>query len=220
MSTAQPETTIQQAVETLHDEQHEIEIELNQLGLERLVFFSDAVYAIAITLLVIDLRLPPGSGELDNRELTKALFLMLPQFFSYVLSFLVIGSFWNNHHYKFRYIRRYDRRLITLNLLLLMSIAFIPFPTAVLGESGNATATILYACAIIVPSLLSALEWWYAVHSGLVMESTSQRIKRRQTVRPLLTALVFALSIPVALYDPLLGKLFWALLIPISFLLR
>ena len=162
----------EELAETLAAEQHEIEVELNQLGLERLVFFSDAVYAIAITLLVIDLRLPPGSGELDNTGLTKALFLMLPQFFSYILSFLVIGSFWNNHHFKFRYIRRYDRRLITLNLLLLMTIAFIPFPTAVLGESGNATATILYACAIIMPSLLSALEWRYAVHSGLVLEGT------------------------------------------------
>ena len=210
----------EEMTQMLAAEQHELEVELNQLGLERLVFFSDAVYAIAITLLVIDLRLPPGSGELDNTGLTKALFLMLPQFFSYILSFLVIGSFWNNHHFKFRYIRRYDRRLITLNLLLLMTIAFIPFPTAVLGESGNATATILYACAIIMPSLLSALEWRYAVHSGLVLEGTPPRVKRRQTIRPLITALVFALSIPVALYDPLLGKLFWALLIPISLLLR
>ena len=216
MSTATPQET----KETLAAEQHEIEVELNQLGLERLVFFSDAVYAIAITLLVIDLRLPPGSGELDNAGLTKALFLMLPQFFSYVLSFLVIGSFWNSHHYKFRYVRQYNGRLITLNLLLLMAIAFIPFPTAVLGESGNATATILYACAIIVASLLSALQWWYAVHSGQLLESTPQRIKRRQTIRPLLTALIFALSIPVALYDPTLGKFFWALLIPISLLLR
>ncbi len=206
--------------EHLAAEQHEIEVELNQLGMERLVFFSDAVYAIAITLLVIDLRLPPGAGELGNAGLARALLPMLPQFFSYVLSFLVIGSFWNSHHYKFRFVRRYNRTLITLNLLLLMAVAFIPFPTAVLGESGNATATILYASAIILASLLSALEWWYAVRRDLIMASTSKHDRRRQTVRPLITALVFALSIPIALYDATLAKLFWAVLIPITILMR
>ncbi len=105
---------------------------------------------------------------------------MLPQFFTYVLSFLVIGSFWNSHHTKFRYVRRYNRTLITLNLLLLMAVAFIPFPTSVLGESGNATATILYASAIVLASLLSALEWWYAVRRDLLMESTSQHDRRYQ----------------------------------------
>lgn len=216
MSTA----PLQETEAALAAEQHEIEVELNQLGLERLVFFSDAVYAIAITLLVIDLRLPPGAGEMDSAGLARALLVMLPQFFAYVLSFLVIGSFWNSHHYKFRFVRRYNRTLITLNLLLLMAVAFIPFPTSVLGESGNAAATILYASAIVMASLLSALEWWYAVRRDLVMESTSQHDRRHQTVRPLVTALVFGLSIPIALYDANLAKYFWAVLIPITIFMR
>jgi uncharacterized membrane protein len=210
----------QETIETLAAERHDLEVELNQLGLERLVFFSDAVYAIAITLLVIDLRLPPGAGELDSAQLATVLRSMLPQFFTYVLSFLVIGSFWNSHHYKFRYVRRYNRTLITLNLLLLMAVAFIPFPTSVLGESGNATATILYASAIVIASLLSALQWWYAVRRDLVMESTSQHDRRHQTMRPLLTALVFGLSIPIALYNPAWAKYFWAVLIPITLLMH
>lgn len=216
LSTVKP----QEPEAALAAEQHEIEVELNQLGLERLVFFSDAVYAIAITLLVIDLRLPPGAGELSSAELARVLLTMLPQFFTYVLSFLVIGSFWNSHHTKFRFVRRYNRTLITLNMLLLMAVAFIPFPTSVLGESGNTTATILYASAIVVASLLSALEWWYAVRRDLVMESTSQHDRRRQTVRPLLTALIFGLSIPIALYDANVAKYFWAVLIPLSIFVR
>ena len=210
----------QKAETALTAEQHEIEVELNQLGLERLVFFSDAVFAIAITLLVIDLRLPPGAGELNSAELARALLVMLPQFFTYILSFLVIGSFWNSHHYKFRFVRRYNRTLITLNMLLLMAVAFIPFPTSVLGESGNAAATILYASAIVVASLLSALEWWYAVRRNLVLASTPQHDRRRQTMRPLITALVFGLSIPIALYDANLAKYFWAVLIPVSLFMR
>ncbi len=196
------------------------EAELEQLGLERLVFFSDAVYAIAITLLVIDLRLPPGSGELDNAGLARVLLAMLPQLFSYVLSFLVIGSFWSSHHRKFRYVTGYDRRLLLLNMLLLMVVAFLPFPTAVLGESGNATATIFYAGTIVVASLLSALLWRYPLTHGLVRASTPQHIRRFELIRPLLTALVFGLSIPLALYDADWAKYFWAVLIPISIFVR
>ncbi len=199
---------------------HDEETELEQLGLERLVFFSDAVYAIAITLLVIDLRLPPGSGELGNVELRNTLLSMLPQYFSYVLSFLVIGSFWNTHHRKFRYIKGYDRRVVLINLLLLMVVAFLPFPTAVLGESGNATATIFYAGTIVVASLLSALLWWYPVSHNLVKEQTTQHERRMELLRPLLTALVFGLSIPIALDNAAWAKYFWALLIPVSIFLR
>jgi uncharacterized membrane protein len=181
---AQPRQQDSKPVATKHGEEAEIE----QLGLDRLVFFSDAVYAIAITLLVIDLRLPPGSGELGNVALRNTLQSMLPQFFSYVLSFLVIGSFWSNHHRKFRYVKGYDRRVVFINLLLLMVVAFLPFPTAVLGESGNATATIFYAGTIVIASLLSAL--------------------------------VFGLSIPIAQYDANLAKYFWALLVPVSIVVR
>lgn len=120
-------------------------------GAGRLVFFSDAVYAIAITLLVIDLRLV-GSGELDSPALAQALWSMWPQLLSYVLSFLVIGSLWGSHHRKFRYINRYDGRLVWLNLLLLMVIAFIPFPTSVLAESGNSGHDLLLPQPLPLPA--------------------------------------------------------------------
>lgn len=190
--------------------------ETEQLGLERLVFFSDAVYAIAITLLVIDLRLPEGSGELSNAALAQALGAMWPQLLSYVLSFLVIGLFWSNHHRKFGYIQRYDRRLVQINLLLLMATAFIPFPTAVLGASGNATATIFYAGTMVIVSLLSALLWWYPLSHGLASDSITPHQARLGTLTPLLMALIFALSIPIAFYNADWAKYFWLLLAPLS----
>ena len=146
---------------------------------------------------------------------------MLPQFFSFVLSFLVIGSFWNSHHTKFRFIRRYNRTLITLNLLLLMAVAFIPFPTCRAGRIGQRDRHhSLCRARSSLASLLSALEWWYAVRRELVMASTSQHDRRYQTLRPLLTALVFGLSIPIALYNANLAKYFWAVLIPITIFVR
>jgi uncharacterized membrane protein len=190
------------------------------LGLERLVFFSDAVYAIAITLLVIDLRLPAGSGELSNNELAAALWAMWPQLFSYVLSFLVIGSLWGSHHRKFRFIKGYDGRLVWINLLLLMVIAFVPFPTSVLAESGNATATILYAGTIVAASLLSALLWWHSVTHDLAKEGISARNRRLGFLSPLITAAVFGVSILIAFYNADWAKYFWVLLAPLTIWMR
>jgi uncharacterized membrane protein len=194
---------------------HDVADEAEKLGLDRLVFFSDAVYAIAITLLVIDLRLPEGSGELSNAALAQAIWAMWPQLLSYVLSFLVIGSFWSNHHRKFRYIEGYDRRLIQINLLLLMVIAFIPFPTSLLGESGNATATIFYAATIVVASLLSVLLWWYPLTHNLARDNVPASERRLGILRPSLTAAVFGLSMLIALYNDDWAKYSWALLVPV-----
>lgn len=78
--------------------------EQDRLGLERLIFFSDAVFAIAITLLALEIRLPASQGTLTNDQLLQDLLALWPKYFSYVLSFLVIGGFWMGHHQKFRLI--------------------------------------------------------------------------------------------------------------------
>lgn len=134
-------------------------IHTDRLGLDRLIFFSDAVVAIAITLLALEIRLPPSAGQLSNQELLRQLVDIWPSYLGYVVSFLVIGAFWIGHHRKFRLIQRYNSRLLFLNLLMLMTVAFIPFPTAVLSEYGNRTATIFYALAVAVVGLTSALVW-------------------------------------------------------------
>ncbi len=124
-----------------------------------MIFFSDAVFAIAITLLALDIRLPVEAAALNDSELLQSLLALGPKYLSYCISFLVIGSFWISHHSKFRIITRYDSRLLFLNLLLLMVIAFIPFPTAILSEHGNRTATIFYALTMVAVGLLSTLMW-------------------------------------------------------------
>src|SRR4051812_4959064 len=93
-----------------------------RLALERLVFFSDAVFAIAITLLALDIRLPISAAQLTDRELLQHLLALGPQYFSFVVSFLMIGSFWSAHNRQFCFIRRYDRIFVLLNLLLLLLI--------------------------------------------------------------------------------------------------
>ena len=110
------------------------------LGFERLVFFSDAVFAIAITLLVLDLRPPPGRFSLAAEG---------SQILAFGISFYVIGRYWLVHHALFEGVHGYDRRLLTTNLWFLAAIAFLPFPTSVVARWGSdAGAEIFYALSL------------------------------------------------------------------------
>jgi uncharacterized membrane protein len=94
-------------------------------------------------VLVLELRLP---SEVSKHALAGALRDLAPKFFSFGLSFLVIGRFWMGHHRAFQYVRRYDRGLLWVNLLFLLSVSFLPFPTALLGDyPGARIAVVFYA---------------------------------------------------------------------------
>jgi uncharacterized membrane protein len=117
--------------------------------LERLTFFSDAVFAIAMTLLVIDVRLPP-LGHVSERELANALAELSPKFFAFILSFFVIGRFWLAHHRIFGLLARTSERLLWINLLMLLAIAFMPFPTALISEHGSLSVAVMFYAASLL----------------------------------------------------------------------
>jgi uncharacterized membrane protein len=183
----------------------------DETGLERLIFFSDAVFAIAITLLALEIRLPVDAGDLSNGALLQQLLSIGPKYLSYIISFLVIGNFWIWHHVRFRQIVRYDRRLFLLNLLLLMSVAFIPFPTEVISENGNLTATIFYAITIAITGLLAFLLWVYASHGHRLTASIETAQSHRYMMNSLITPVVFLASIGLAFIHPDLAKYSWIL---------
>ena len=189
----------------------------DHLGLERLIFFSDAVFAIAVTLLVLDIRLPAGFETASNSQLLDQLLGLWHKVLAYVISFLAVGSFWLAHHRKFRFIKRYDPGLLVLNLLFLMVIAFVPFPTSVISESSNRTATIFYSLAMTLAGLILAAIWCYASrHNRLTDPQLDAPQRRRQLVASLLTVGVFVLSIGLAFINEDLAKFSWLLLVPIS----
>jgi uncharacterized membrane protein len=193
---------------------------VDELGMERIVFFSDAVFAIAITLLALEIRLPVDAAELTDPELWSSLLAIWPKYLSFVISFLVVGSFWIGHHRRFRLIKRYDSRLLFLNLLLMMAIAFIPFPTSIISENGNRAATIFYALTVALTGLLSALLWWYASHQNRLTDKLDTAQHRRSMFYVLITPTVFLASIGVAFIDPDLAKFSWMLIAPTVFLFR
>ena len=136
----------------------------------RLVAFSDAVFAISITLLVLEIR-PPD----DYANLLHALAELWPSYLAYAVSFLFIGQVWANHHVMFDHIRAADRAMLLLNTLLLMVVAFLPFATSVLAGAlregeGERAAVVFYAVAFDVTALTFNGVWQYARRRGLLSD--------------------------------------------------
>lgn len=189
----------------------------DQLGLERLIFFSDAVFAIAITLLVLEIRLPAGAETFSDDQLFARLTGMWHEYLAFVISFLVIGIFWMAHHRKFRLIKRYDNRLAFLNLLFLLVVAFMPFPSHVISQYSQRTATIFYALVMALAGLLLTAVWYYASSNNRLTDpNLSAEQRRRQLIAPLITTAIFIASIGVALWSADLARLSWTLLLPTS----
>jgi uncharacterized membrane protein len=187
----------------------------NGRELDRIVYFSDAVFAIAITLLVLDIHVPEIPERLVDEQLPGRLLALWPKYLSYVLSFVVILMYWMAHHITFRAIKRYDRTLIWLNSLFLMCIAFLPFPTSLLGEYGdNQLAVAIYAASVAVARLLLTAVWWYA-SSGhrLIDESFPESTIRIYLVRGLAVALAFVISIGISFFSVSAATYFWILLV-------
>ena len=191
------------------------------LAIERLVFFSDAVFAIAITILVLDLRLPAGVNAGSSHGLWLDLLSLWPKYLAFFISFWVIGLSWISHHRKFLYIKRIDYPLLFLNLIMLMMIAFIPFPTAVMSENITYTATAFYALTMILTCISGLILWWHAAHNYRLIDPAldKYRVWREASV-PLATITIFALSMGLAIMAPGLARIFWVLVFPVAFFLR
>lgn len=184
------------------------------LEFDRVLFFSDAIFAIAITLLALDLRVPVGRNFQAGHELRSA----VPSIVSFAISFVVIGLFWVGHHSLFRHIVAFDRPLMLLNLLFLGTIAFLPFPTALLGLSSTnqAAAVIFYALCCSAAGLVEAVVWLYATRPGSLLAAPSaDRARIPYLLQTISAPVVFLLSIPVALYSPTLATYTWILILVI-----
>lgn len=185
------------------------------LGLERLVFFSDAVIAIAITLLALDIKLPEAAGDAAH-VLGPRMLELVPKVMGYLVSFWVIALYWVAHHRCFRYITGYDRRLLYLNFLFLMFIAVMPFPTSLLFNNPVQSASaVLYALVAAGMGLSLAGLWEYAVRHRYIGADTSRMVIRDIRLNLFLPPLVFLLSAVVGLFNAGWGMLLWLLLVPV-----
>jgi len=175
----------------------------DDLGLARLIYFSDAVFAIAITLLALNIaRLPSG---LPDSTLLQRLLDTAPTVISFVISFAAIGFIWIAHHGQFRRIGHYDGPLIILDLLLLMVVAFVPYPTSLLGEYGteSSVAAVFYALTLALACFLPSVIWLYAGHNGRLLRKGLNSSEQRRAPRNLyFVPALFAVSAIVAVWWP------------------
>ena len=169
----------------------------------RIEAFSDGVFAIAITLLVIEIGVPHVEGE--GTTLSRALVEQWPSYLAYAISFLQIGVIWANHHNRFRFIARSDHLLLFLNILFLMCVAFIPFPTALLADyllgSGaeRTTAGAVYAGTLAVTAVFFTLLWLYAAANyRLVNRNLDPSLLRAMTRRYVFGMFAYLVAFAIA----------------------
>ena len=133
-----------------------------QFQVDRLAFFSDAVFAIAITLLTLNIHPPALTGPIDEAVLAKAVAGMIPRIVGFTLSFLVIGNYWRSHHRLFRWVRVCTPRLVTINVFLLLFVSFMPAPTNFFSEyPGYQAPLFFYVAGLALVGLSNSALWTY-----------------------------------------------------------
>ncbi|MEU8782796.1 TMEM175 family protein [Streptomyces sp. NPDC048637] len=180
----------------------------------RLLALSDGVFAIAMTLLALDITLPDG---LDSAGFAQALRDVMPKVWAYALSLLVIAAFWRGHYQIFQYVRDVDGTVIRIVLLSLGLVALMPFPTTLLAEYGDLPQSVaIYSGAVAAmgaSQLALTLVLWK--RPWLRSAALPDPIVRNDVADLAATVLVFAAAVPLAFVSPTGAKLWWAVLIPV-----
>ncbi|MEP7230600.1 MAG: TMEM175 family protein [Ginsengibacter sp.] len=180
-----------------------------EFQLERLILFSDAVFAIAITLLVIDLKIPELSEPVTELKLVNALLSLLPKIIGFLLSFFLIGLYWTIHHRLFGFVIAYTQRLLWLNLFFLLGIVLLPFTTAFYSEytfNFLKTPIIIYSLNFCYIGLMSFSLWKYVSSSkNNLSDNLSPLLAEYYTLRAIAIPIIFAIIIVVSLFNPKLA---------------
>ncbi|HZB11284.1 MAG TPA: TMEM175 family protein [Rubrobacter sp.] len=181
-------------------------------GLDRLMALTDGVFAIAITILVLDLRVP---RDIAPRELSAHIADLIPEFISYAISFAVIAIYWRAQREAFDDIERHDAVLTWMTFAFLMAIAFLPFPTLLLGAFPTLQISVVfYAADAAVASLLLVGISWYARHGHrLVPEDVDDERGRLRTAQGLAVPVVFLASIAISFWSPRGALYSWLILV-------
>lgn len=180
----------------------------------RIEAFSDGVFAIVITLLVLEFRVPQVKGPEIGPELARGLLALVPKFLSYVLSFSIVCIWWVAHHHLFHLIRKSDRGLLWLNSLFLLWLAFIPFPTAMLGDyPGEPIAVMCYGVVMTLAGVAFSSMRYYAFYVGsLVDESIDRELLRRAMIKSALNPVLHFCAVLSSLVDVKIALALYVLL--------
>jgi uncharacterized membrane protein len=184
----------------------------------RLETLADGIFAIAMTLLVLSIEVPTLPGNITSSLLMEyTVYTLIPQILIYILSFVLLASFWMTHHIFF-IIKRTNTKLLWINIFWLMSIAIVPFSTSMVGKYGGfQLSQLIFDINILVIGILSYLNWTYAASRGMIREQVmpyADKIKKTFLTLPLLAVLAMIISFIIPY-----GGIFIFMLIPAIFTL-
>jgi len=181
------------------------------LTTNRIETLADGIFAIVMTLLVFNLKVPEG---VPLAELPARLLELWPKLLSYLISFGVTGIYWINHHNQFYYIKYADRWLLWINILFLMLVALTPFSAALLGEyPSSVVAVVVYGCNMILNRLVLFLNWWYATSDNrLVSANLAPELVKLFTRRILVAPLFYLVAIGISFFSTEVSILLYSLL--------
>jgi len=183
-----------------------------EFQLERLILFSDAVFAIAITLLVIEIKIPElHEGQVTDNALLYKLKQLIPKFIGFLVSFLLIGQYWIVHHRMFGYVINFTDKLIWLNIFFLLAVALMPFSTGFYSEYARyktMTPVIFYTANVAALGLVNFLMWRYiSKPEKKITERLTKPMASYFSVRALTVPVIFIVFSFVFYYSPLIA--FW-----------
>jgi uncharacterized membrane protein len=184
---------------------------------ERLLALSDGVFAIVMTLLVLEIKLPDVVSRFDEPHLIETLIKLAPKLQIYVITFISIGVFWIVHHFDFHFIKHVDRQFIWTNIILLLFITFIPFSSDLIGEHPDChIASLIFGLNMLIIWMIIFASWRYATHDHrLVDEDLNIEFIRYISRRNLLISMAFLISIIISIISIRTGVISY-LLIPVT----
>jgi len=176
----------------------------------RLEAFSDGVFAIVITLLILDVRIP----KVDYSSLVQAMLDVVPKVLAYILSFIIVGIYWVSHHNTSHYVEKIDRTFVWLNVLLLLFVGFIPFPTSLLGQYPfGQIPVIFYGCILIATNAIGFGMWYYAQKKGLLKPNIGKNVIRGLNMSFIVVNSSYLLAILLSMFHVGLSYMIYTLVI-------
>jgi uncharacterized membrane protein len=182
------------------------------MSTSRVQTLADSVFAIVMTLLVFEMRVPESPWNLEYD-----LLLLLPNLLSFIVSFTILGVYWVGHHSQFEYIERADLSLIWLNIIFLMGVSLVPFSAGLLGQHGERQiSVVMYGANLIVVSIFHVMMWRYSIRHGLLREDTPPAIMTLGTQLSLIPIVIYSVAILLSYVNTLLSILLYVI-VPVLF---
>ena len=188
---------------------------LNNVKLDHITSFGDAVFAFSITFIAISIQIPVLPDSLSELEVANRMLQLIPQFEIYFTSFVIIGIFWIKYHLIFNRIKDSQSIMLWLNLILLFFVTLISFGTSLQFENQYISTFVLYTLILTATSSLLSLIWIHATRYNLLKEDNmTNRQKKLYTIQGIIPTLIFASSIGIAFINLQLAQYMWVLIIP------